>query len=1222
MAETSVGIRRRRVYYKELDKPAYQRFVSEKKSQATTAQTETKKRIKLITQTKQEQKKEAELLRRKQRIGRERATIKQPSKLTTKRTTIGQERFRTDIKNIGIRKRQELQQETQKQYQELNKKIEKINKEIVSGAENFLVEKSKVIKTPDVYLKGKKAETKEEIEKAIKEVQKQYQLDYEKQIIDAASEKGILVIKEKQGTDYKIKDLDNLLERINKTPAPYPSDNFGARQAGYALYPEAQASFGFEPNEIVYDVGQNKRVKSVGYDFSRIPSNLELYDNQNINMEVQDVGIVTQKSLQTSAFNQGKSTATDIDFQEEIREGREKQFLAIKESGGRPSSPIGESINDYYKREQELIRQQREEETELINAYEEQDFGFRKARASLQRRAETTDMTQEEYDAEYKKLNKQYDDLFKQGEELSSMFSARQDYSEYLKNATSMEKAYLGENLLDTSFLKGIKRGSVLQTELEFAATPVQKAVAGKEPGFFTDLGALIAYPGQQYYVSGVENVVGPTGEVYSKKQYRNIFQDYTLEDIAAPTTFAEELEFRRQFGFRKGYEIATRPYTSKEFGQDLFTVGTDIGVGTGIGAGAGFLLGGPKGAVAGAATGFVGGAVGGLTDVFTKEVVLRESGSESVAQTAGLLAGIGAGIISGATLEKSIAKSLKFRGVKRIELDYLAPSKQPYPSTKGGFNALYNEAYYGKPQQYLREQFDFLDEGEPLIIRTTTQKTNLELSPLYSSYEEIAPFYSTEMSSIGVPQFGNRPRRFTLFGGVDDEGLIEIAQPKRVEQLPISENYRTINFPEYVKLRESVGVDLSLLGKIDDSTSGAALQFKEYSMVKSGSRPFDFRIFREQLGQEKLSKAFIDSTLEPGVVYPSTAFQLKSGLGIKVEKELLPFNLKDTIIEPIGQKGIRQKYLGFPQAFAKQDSEVAGIYFYKLTSKSDLENLGFVARKKKQFGSFLSKKQIENARKNFQSSLDYGQSVPILTPGRLAGLAPKKYYDGYSKQRYVQPRYSFRGLKDFSQNYNPIKSISQPSFLRSLERQQPKDLVDYAKPFLGQQQPKLIKQRPQTYYPPRYYSGPLSFSGTPPLNYNSSTSRKRKTRIKRDSFTGKKVREKPMGTFHAYTRKNKNTRWVKVTKKPLPYNAAFNQGIRVADNTVSRTVKLEPKSRKSNVFDDPFINDVKFRRRKTGSKVPGKEIQLVERSKFAIDTVGEKRGLKAAKFVKKGLWF
>ena len=111
-----------------------------------------------------------------------------------------------------------------------------------------------------------------------------------------------------------------------------------------------------------------------------------------------------------------------------------------------------------------------------------------------------------------------------------------------------------------------------------------------------------------------------------------------------------------------------------------------------------------------------------------------------------------------------------------------------------------------------------------------------------------------------------------------------------------------------------------------------------------------------------------------------------------------------------------------------------------------------------------------------------------------------------------------------------------------------------------------------------------------------------------------KKQKTKPKGTYHAYTRKNKNTKWVKVTKKPRPYNQAFNKGLEVADNTLARTVKLKRKSKTYKGFDDPFINNYKFRSRKRKSKIPGEETIYVEKNRFALDTIGEKRGLKASK--------
>ena len=79
----------------------------------------------------------------------------------------------------------------------------------------------------------------------------------------------------------------------------------------------------------------------------------------------------------------------------------------------------------------------------------------------------------------------------------------------------------------------------------------------------------------------------------------------------------------------------------------------------------------------------------------------------------------------------------------------------------------------------------------------------------------------------------------------------------------------------------------------------------------------------------------------------------------------------------------------------------------------------------------------------------------------------------------------------------------------------------------------------------------------------------------------------------------------------------AFNKGLMVADNTVARTVKLKRVSKTDLGMDDPFIYDQKFDRRKTGSKIPGQEVIFVEKTPHLIDTIGEKQGLSAAKYLK-----
>lgn len=137
---------------------------------------------------------------------------------------------------------------------------------------------------------------------------------------------------------------------------------------------------------------------------------------------------------------------------------------------------------------------------------------------------------------------------------------------------------------------------------------------------------------------------------------------------------------------------------------------------------------------------------------------------------------------------------------------------------------------------------------------------------------------------------------------------------------------------------------------------------------------------------------------------------------------------------------------------------------------------------------------------------------------------------------------------------------------------------------------------------PPSIRYPPIIPPSSPPI-----TTRKK---IKDDTSS----MSRPSGSYDAYVRRNKNTKWVKVTDRPLPYNAAFNTGLKVADNTLGRSVQVRRKSKTDTGFDDPFINSEKFRKRKTGSKVPGQEIIFVEKARFSLDTIGEKQGIKASK--------
>jgi hypothetical protein len=88
--------------------------------------------------------------------------------------------------------------------------------------------------------------------------------------------------------------------------------------------------------------------------------------------------------------------------------------------------------------------------------------------------------------------------------------------------------------------------------------------------------------------------------------------------------------------------------------------------------------------------------------------------------------------------------------------------------------------------------------------------------------------------------------------------------------------------------------------------------------------------------------------------------------------------------------------------------------------------------------------------------------------------------------------------------------------------------------------------------------------------------------------------------------------RRIKANKQPIPYNMALKQGSNIVDNTVAASFELQ-KSGISRTPDIPaqMIND-KFRTRRTRNA-----LEVVEKSKYRIDTPGERRGLKASKFLK-----
>ncbi len=87
-----------------------------------------------------------------------------------------------------------------------------------------------------------------------------------------------------------------------------------------------------------------------------------------------------------------------------------------------------------------------------------------------------------------------------------------------------------------------------------------------------------------------------------------------------------------------------------------------------------------------------------------------------------------------------------------------------------------------------------------------------------------------------------------------------------------------------------------------------------------------------------------------------------------------------------------------------------------------------------------------------------------------------------------------------------------------------------------------------------------------------------------------------------------KKDRFIQTTGKTLPRLKAINKGARIVDNTTSRSFRIKRKGTTTLREDKKFFLQDKFRGRKGKTKLPPRT--FVEKSKFAIDTFGERAGI------------
>lgn len=134
---------------------------------------------------------------------------------------------------------------------------------------------------------------------------------------------------------------------------------------------------------------------------------------------------------------------------------------------------------------------------------------------------------------------------------------------------------------------------------------------------------------------------------------------------------------------------------------------------------------------------------------------------------------------------------------------------------------------------------------------------------------------------------------------------------------------------------------------------------------------------------------------------------------------------------------------------------------------------------------------------------------------------------------------------------------------------------------------------------------GTPSFPNIPPIVGSPGGNKFRIPNFNREN------QKKNNAAYDVYIRENGKR--IKANDQPLPYNLAQRTGLNVIDNTVAASFELQKRGSTRQPDIPAFGSSEKIRMRKTKNA-----LLFVEKSKYRIDTQGEKQGLGAAKFLRR----
>jgi hypothetical protein len=563
--------------------------------------------------------------------------------------------------------------------------------------------------------------------------------------------------------------------------------------------------------------------------------------------------------------------------------------------------------------------------------------------------------------------------------------------------------------------------------------------------------------------------------------------------------------------------------------------------------------------------------------------------------------------------------KSIPTIGIPKVELTKIKSSTEAFPTIRGGVKELEAKLYSGKTQTFLKQEFsEVFQKKAPIAIRTTTKETVLKDVKRLGQYEEVAPFYGTEPSMIGLPQFkGFQDRaivKWSLFKSGTEKGAIEVLQPKGFSLLPKLKAGVIPSFKTYKSVSEFVGINLEKVGAAKKSLPrirvkvGENILSREYSKVASGRRPFKLReIDTLTGGRIETMKAFVEPKGKAGIAYPTRAFQL----GATTESEVIILPKTGVALERMGVKGLRQKYFGSPSLVVTEGLESAGVKFYKPISISELDKKPLLDKVASKLESFRLKETASKmARFSRGEVFEYR---PLVTAPRTGLFSVVK-----RPVERVVDRVTGRTGSVSSRVSGREVSVRKPveDYRVPVERQR----VDVRRVSVSSrvepirvvidERPREITRVPVVRRTPIIVRTPVvtrvptitRVPNVPPTIIPIPIEDKR-ILVDKKKFGLRKG-------FSVFSRvKGKK---IKIGDK-LPFNLATGIGKKFTAETTARSFVVVPEGF-TNIQDVGGINLGQYRTPKFGRQVEREGFKFVEKSQFAIDTIGEKKGLLAGR--------